>query len=105
MARKPRSSSRPQPAQTSASADGAAAPTRPRRKESAEALDSEDSVIEPQGRYPGHTPLMPDGEIRQQMVAEAAYYRALNRGFNGGDPNEDWFAAEREIDARSDATC
>lgn len=42
----------------------------------------------------------PDGELRAHMIAEAAYYRALNRGFNGGDPNEDWFAAEREIDER-----
>ncbi|MEQ1440345.1 DUF2934 domain-containing protein [Fontimonas sp. SYSU GA230001] len=42
----------------------------------------------------------PDGELRERMIAEAAYYRALNRGFNGGDPNDDWFAAEREIDER-----
>ncbi len=40
------------------------------------------------------------GELRQQMIAEAAYYRALQRGFDGGDPNEDWLAAEREIDQR-----
>lgn len=42
----------------------------------------------------------PDGELRGHMIAEAAYYRALNRGFDGGDPNEDWFAAEREIAER-----
>ncbi len=36
-------------------------------------------------------------EERQRMIAEAAYYRALNRGFNGGDPLDDWLAAEREI--------
>ncbi|MFA5941486.1 MAG: DUF2934 domain-containing protein [Sinimarinibacterium sp.] len=42
----------------------------------------------------------PDGELRDHMIAEAAYYRALNRGFNGGDPNEDWYAAEHEIDER-----
>ena len=33
----------------------------------------------------------------QQMVAEKAYFRALNRGFQGGDPVEDWLVAEREI--------
>lgn len=34
---------------------------------------------------------------RRRMIAEAAYYRALNRGFSGGDPLDDWVAAEREI--------
>lgn len=34
---------------------------------------------------------------RQQMIAEKAYFRALHRGFQGGDPVEDWIAAEREI--------
>ena len=31
------------------------------------------------------------------MIAEAAYYIAARRGFNGGDPASDWLAAEREI--------
>ena len=31
------------------------------------------------------------------MVAEAAYFRALGRGFQGGDALDDWLAAEREI--------
>ncbi len=37
-------------------------------------------------------------EERQRMIAEAAYYRALARGFAGGDPLEDWLAAEAEVD-------
>jgi Zinc-ribbon containing domain/Protein of unknown function (DUF2934) len=37
------------------------------------------------------------GEERHRMIAEAAYYRALDRGFDGGDPVDDWLAAEREI--------
>jgi hypothetical protein len=37
-------------------------------------------------------------ERRQQMIAEAAYYRAKQRGFDGGDPTQDWLQAEREID-------
>jgi hypothetical protein len=37
-------------------------------------------------------------EVRQRMIAEAAYYRALQRGFNGGDPVDDWLQSEREID-------
>lgn len=37
---------------------------------------------------------------RRQMIAEAAYFRAERRGFDGGDPVEDWTAAEAEVDAR-----
>lgn len=37
-------------------------------------------------------------EIRYQMIAEAAYLRAEQRGFDGGDPLEDWLAAEHEVD-------
>jgi hypothetical protein len=36
---------------------------------------------------------------RQQMISEAAYYRAERRGFNGGDTVRDWCEAEAEIDA------
>ena len=35
---------------------------------------------------------------RRRMIAEAAYLRAEGRGFAGGDPNDDWLAAEWEID-------
>lgn len=34
---------------------------------------------------------------REKMIAEAAYYRAEARGFQG-DPMDDWLAAEAEID-------
>ena len=37
-------------------------------------------------------------EERQSMIAEAAYYRAERRGFQDGNPVEDWLAAEAEID-------
>lgn len=36
---------------------------------------------------------------RRQMIAEAAYFRAERRGFNGGDTVRDWCEAEAEIDA------
>jgi Protein of unknown function (DUF2934) len=39
-------------------------------------------------------------EQRQSMIAEAAYYRAERRGFQGGDSVADWLAAEREIAER-----
>ena len=34
---------------------------------------------------------------RQRMIAETAYFHALERGFTGGDPLDDWLIAEREI--------
>lgn len=37
-------------------------------------------------------------EARYRMIAEAAYLRAEQRGFNGGDPLDDWLTAEREVD-------
>ena len=39
-----------------------------------------------------------DPELRRQMVAEAAYYGAMNRGFAPGHEVEDWTAAEREVE-------
>jgi hypothetical protein len=40
------------------------------------------------------------GGQRQQMIAEAAYFRAERRGFNGGDAIRDWCEAEAEVDAQ-----
>jgi hypothetical protein len=34
---------------------------------------------------------------RQKMIAEAAYFHALERGFAGGNSLDDWLMAEREI--------
>ncbi len=39
-----------------------------------------------------------DPDTRAQMVAEAAYYRAQKRGFEGGQEQEDWYEGEREIE-------
>lgn len=39
-------------------------------------------------------------EERYRLIAEAAYYRAEKRGFQGGDPAQDWIQAEKEIDAK-----
>jgi hypothetical protein len=36
---------------------------------------------------------------REIMIREAAYFRAEHRAFAPGGELEDWFAAEREIDA------
>jgi hypothetical protein len=37
---------------------------------------------------------------KRERVAELAYYRALQRGFEPGHEIEDWLAAEAEIDQR-----
>ena len=39
-------------------------------------------------------------EERARLISEAAYFRAEQRGFKGGDPTADWLAAEREIDSK-----
>ncbi len=41
-----------------------------------------------------------DEDARRQLIAEAAYYRAAQRGFEPGGEVEDWLAAEAEVDAR-----
>ena len=38
-------------------------------------------------------------EQRRAMIAEAAYYKAMARGFAEGDIGRDWTEAEAEIDA------
>lgn len=40
------------------------------------------------------------GDTWRDMVATAAYYRALARGSTHGSPEQDWLAAEAEIKQR-----
>ena len=47
----------------------------------------------------GAEPARVGEEQRRHMIAEAAYYRAEHRGFDGGDPLQDWLVAESEIDS------
>jgi hypothetical protein len=44
-------------------------------------------------------PEVTESELRQ-MISEAAYYRAENRGFVPGLESEDWRQAEQEVLAR-----
>lgn len=46
------------------------------------------------------TTAVPQDSEQQRMVSEAAYYRAMSRNFEGGDPVADWLEAEREIATR-----
>jgi hypothetical protein len=37
-------------------------------------------------------------EQRIHMIEEAAYFKAEQRGFQGGDPVADWLMSEQEVD-------
>jgi hypothetical protein len=50
----------------------------------------------PQPRRASVEPVAP--EVREIMIAEAAYYIAERRGFEPGAELDDWLAAETEID-------
>jgi hypothetical protein len=41
-----------------------------------------------------------DPNVRLQLVAAEAYFRAERRGFAAGNELEDWVAAEMEVDSR-----
>ena len=41
-----------------------------------------------------------DPEVRRQLVAAEAYFRAERRGFAAGQEVEDWIAAEGVVDSR-----
>jgi hypothetical protein len=49
------------------------------------------------------TTAVPQNGEQQKMVSEAAYYRAMSRDFEGGDPVEDWLEAERELTTKLSA--
>jgi len=40
-----------------------------------------------------------DPQQRNALIARAAYFRAMSRGFAPGDDLADWLAAEAEVDA------
>lgn len=67
---------------------------------------------EPAGRTKGGTPakqvrvvLKPDSSAenyecpREQMIAEAAYFRAEQRGFAPGNEMSDWLQAEVDVES------
>ncbi len=47
-----------------------------------------------------HTSAAITQEQREHMIAEAAYYMAEHRHFQGGDPLRDWLQAQAEIDSK-----
>jgi len=49
------------------------------------------------GRQRVKVRLFPSTEQREGMIADIAFRRAQDRGFEGGDPKMDWVEAEREV--------
>lgn|GEM_PF-3900865 len=41
---------------------------------------------------------------REHMIAEAAYFLAEHRQFQGGDPLQDWLQAQQEIESKIKTT-
>lgn len=48
-------------------------------------------------------PVAPGSEEREQLIREAAYFKAAERGFVGGSAEADWLEAEREVNERLNA--
>ena len=47
-----------------------------------------------------HTSAAITQEQREHMIAEAAYYMAEHRHFQGGNPLRDWLQAQAEIESK-----
>ena len=45
-----------------------------------------------------------DPDVRRQLVAAEAYFRAERRGFAAGNELDDWIAAEAAVDSRLQET-
>jgi Protein of unknown function (DUF2934) len=44
-------------------------------------------------------PVNTPSQDRQRLIAEIAYFKAQSRGFEPGHEEEDWHAAEMEVDS------
>jgi hypothetical protein len=67
--------------------------TEPRRKRQYVILPAAEVVSETPDPAPAAV-----RKSRHELIAEAAYRRAVRRKFRDGDPVSDWLAAEAEID-------
>lgn len=84
-----RRSNEPRRSSQSPAQESAASASRARAKRT-EAQDS--------GR--AQHPVTVSADVRRGMIAELAYLRAERRGFTPGREDEDWLAAEKEVDAQ-----
>lgn len=68
------------------------------RKAAAKKAASQSSAPSSRADKPSASPVNISAEERWRMVATAAYHRAEKRGFAPGHEEEDWQAAEKDID-------
>jgi hypothetical protein len=80
-------------------ADEKVAPTAPER---ARAKSPTPRVRKPPAKGPPARVTISE-DVRRGMIAESAYLRAERRGFAPGYEEEDWLAAEAEVDALLEA--
>jgi hypothetical protein len=57
------------------------------------------SVMPPNNSIVTRSSAYMEPQVREAMIAEAAYFRSAHRGFEPGHEVDDWLAAESEIDA------
>lgn len=71
--------------------------TKPSTKKGATAVTTNTKAVKPTLSHPSTSSEALPQDARKQMIAEAAYYLAEHRGFVGGSPLADWYAAEAQI--------
>ncbi|VAX11632.1 hypothetical protein MNBD_GAMMA25-2095 [hydrothermal vent metagenome] len=71
----------------------------PSRKKTAKKSASKKSTIRKTGKSK-ETISAADARIRQQVIAEAAYFLSLQRGSEEGSAQEDWLTAEAQVDRK-----
>lgn len=83
-------------------ADNPSRTTKPGRATGARAgkADLAASVKDPTGPRPEESRRAYSTEERREMIARSAYFKAMRRGFQGGNPLRDWLEAEAEVDAQ-----
>jgi hypothetical protein len=67
---------------------------KPRNVATVEQMSAQVSAVQ------AHVPAKTNSVDVQKWIEVAAYYRAERRGFQGGDPIDDWYQAEREIQSK-----
>lgn len=77
--------------QTAVSASAKSAPSAAKASAAAPAPAAKKTPSKP-------SKMMITSEERQRMIAEAAYYIAEKRGFQGGNCDQDWLEAAAQID-------
>ena len=75
--------------------------TRAKRKAASPALTESAVLVMLESAEPATDPAAPmSADLRRELVAAEAYFRAERRGFAPGHELEDWVAAEAAVDSR-----